>query len=407
MRTEYEDETRSKEDRLLPTEHIWCVVPVFNNNSTVREVAMECRSRLQNVVVVDDGSTDADVAAMFAGTDIMTMRHEENRGKGQAILTALRHAASKGGRFIVTIDADGQHFPADLEKFIPLLQEDETSIVIGVRKFRGEHVPGKSRFGRKVANFWLSVETGVSIADAQSGFRAYPVRHLSNIETSGSRYEFETEILAKAVWAGLHLRCVEIDVDYPHPELRNSSFRPLWDNLRISGMHARLVARRLLPYPQRRLLPREKKLTDPKLILRPAKLISALLKENASPPGLAASAAVGMFLAVLPLISLHTVVILYVATRLHLNKVMALNIQHLAMPPFIPAVCILLGYYIRHGHWLTDVSFEVVFGQLSQRLLEWLIGSIIVAPVAAALVGFCVYCVAKVLQERIACRAET
>ncbi|MDM8523669.1 glycosyltransferase family 2 protein [Desulfococcaceae bacterium HSG8] len=235
------------------TDHIWCVIPVYNNKETVKDVVMECRQHLQHVAVVDDGSTDTDIPMLFKGTDIKVLRHEKNRGKGQAIFTGLRFVQNRGGRFMITIDADGQHYPRDIKKFIPLLQEDETTIVIGCRDFNGQNIPGSSKFGRKFANFWLYVETGAFIDDCQSGFRAYPVRYLSEMKLDGSYYDFEAEVLAKAVWAGLGLKTVEIDVWYPEPEQRVSSFKPFLDNFRISCMHTRLVGRRLLPIPHRKL----------------------------------------------------------------------------------------------------------------------------------------------------------
>ena len=362
---------------------------------------MACRSRLPQVIVVDDGSTDTNVAALFSGSDIVVLRHEKNRGKGQAILTALRYIENRGGRFMITIDADGQHYPRDLEKFIPLLQDDEAIIVVGCRKFQGDHIPRRSQFGRKVANFWLRVETGTSIDDCQSGFRAYPVRYLSRMRLSGSHYDFETEVLAKAVWAGLRLKTVAVDVWYPALQPRVSSFRPLVDNIRISCMHTRLVGRRLLPFPHRKLVPATKKHTVSSVVRHPVWFLKTLLKENATPGGLAMSAAVGIFLAVMPLVFIHTLVIVYVTTRLHLNKVMAVNIQHLCMPPFVPVACIELGYYIRYGHWLTDVSPEVIFSQLTDRLWEWLIGAIIVAPVAASVIGISVFFAARALQKKV------
>ena len=135
----------------------------------------ECRSILQNVVVVDDGSTDADVAALLSGLDVVVLKHEKNLGKGQAILTASRYVEEQGGVYMITIDADGQHAPQDIEKFIPLMREDEPAIIIGCRDFNTENVPASSRFGRSFANFWLKVETGRTVDDCQSGFRAYPV----------------------------------------------------------------------------------------------------------------------------------------------------------------------------------------------------------------------------------------
>lgn len=243
-----------EQDSSLLPDDIWCVIPVHNNKDSVMNVALGCRSRIPRVLVVDDGSTDADVSALFAGSDIKVLRHPVNLGKGQAIHTALQFIGNCGGRFMITIDADGQHYPRDIERFIPLLQEDEAAVVIGYRMFHKGNVPWKSRFGRKLANFWLWVETGVRIDDCQSGFRAYPVQYLVQMKLTGSHYDFETEVLARAVWAGLRLKTVDIDVWYPEPQFRNSSFRPFMDNLRISCMHARLVGRRLLPFPHRRLV---------------------------------------------------------------------------------------------------------------------------------------------------------
>jgi len=229
-----------------PADFIWCTVPVFNNGATVKGIASECRLYLNNVLVVDDGSTDADISGMFAGTDISVIRHEKNRGKGEAIMTAAKYIAEKGGLFMITIDADGQHYPKDLDKFIPLLSDDDSYIVIGCRNFNAENIPESSRFGRKFANFWLRVETGVSIGDCQSGFRAYPVKHLLKLKLHGSHYDLESEVLARAVWAGLELKTVEVDVWYPEPLKRISAFRPVIDNIRISLMHARLVGKRAL-----------------------------------------------------------------------------------------------------------------------------------------------------------------
>lgn len=390
-----------KQNSLFSTEHIWCVIPVFNNKDTVKAVVLGCRSYLQKVVVVDDGSTDTDVSELFSDSDIEVLKHNHNKGKGRAILTALRHIEARGGRFMITIDADGQHYPQDLKKFIPLLQDDETSIIIGNRKFNEKNIPNSSRFGRKLSNFWLRVETGVSIYDSQSGFRAYPVKNLSRLNLKGSHYDFEAEVLARAVWAGLYLKTVEIDVWYPEPHTRVSSFKPFLDNFRISCMHARLVGRRLLPFPHQKVVVTLKKQVDFSLMLHPVKLLKKLLKENASPAGLSLSAAVGTFFAVLPLISMHTLVIAYVATRLHLNKIMALNIQHLCMPPFVPLICIELGYYMRNGRWLTDVNLNTVFGQLPARLIEWLLGSLIVAPIAAFLIGIIVFSAAQIFRKKI------
>jgi glycosyltransferase involved in cell wall biosynthesis len=385
----------------IPRDRVWCAVPVYNNRKTVRDVVAGCCSVLRNIVVVDDGSTDVDVAGLLAGLDVVVLKHGKNLGKGQAILTASRYVEDHGGLYLVTIDADGQHVPRDIEKIIPLIKEDEPGLIIGCRDFNTENVPASSRFGRSFANFWLKVETGQTMDDCQSGFRAYPVHYLNQMRFKGRRYDFEAEVLARSAWAGLKLITVPINVIYPKPEERVSSFKPFLDNLRLTGIHSMLVGRRLLPLPHKKLV-RDLNAFDLSLLRHPGRVLKMLLFENATPEGLALSAAIGIFLAVLPLLFAHTLVILYVSLRLNLNKVVSLNIQHLAMPPFIPALCIETGYYLRHGQWLTELSFKTVFEQFSSRFYEWFLGSLIIAPLAAVITGGIIYVAATVI-KRVRC----
>ena len=235
---------------------VWCAVPVFNNGETVRKVVSECRAILPRVLVVDDGSTDADLRSLLSDLDVVVLKHDRNLGKGQAILTASRYVEEQGGEYMITIDADGQHLPVDINKFLPLLQDEKPGIIIGCRDFNTDNVPASSRFGRSFANFWLRVETGVVVGDCQSGFRAYPVQYINRLGFKGAHYDFEAEVLAKAAWAGLELKTVDIGVIYPKPEERVSSFRPFLDNLRLTGIHSMLVGRRMLPIPHKKLVKR-------------------------------------------------------------------------------------------------------------------------------------------------------
>ena len=136
------------------------------------------------------------------------------------------------------------------------------------------------------------------------------------------------------------------------------------------------------------------------MLRHPLRFLRELLEENATPGLLGMSAAVGVFLATLPLIFVHTVAIIYVATRLRLNRVMAVAVQNLCMPPFVPMLCIELGYRMRYGHWLTEFSRKTLVGELHHRLFEWLLGSLLVAPVAAVLVGGTVFLAARAIQGR-------
>jgi uncharacterized protein (DUF2062 family) len=236
------------------------------------------------------------------------------------------------------------------------------------------------------------------IRDCQSGFRAYPVRHLNRLRFKGAHYDFEAEVLARGAWGGLTLKMVDVDVIYPKPEERVSSFKPFLDNLRLTGIHSMLVGRRMVPLRHEQLVKRKRE-PELSLVRHPGKVLRKLLMESATPEGLALSAAVGLFIAVLPIPFLHSVIILFFAMRLNLNKIVALNIQHLATPPVMPALCIELGYYFRHGRWLTDLSFETVFRQFSSRFFEWFLGSLFIAPLAALFIGAAVYLSAATIRK--------
>lgn len=376
---------------------IWCVIPVYNNGETLNKIVDGCRSYLNNILVVDDGSTDIDVKRNMAGKGVEVIRHSKNLGKGRALKTAIEYLSSKKAVYMITVDADGQHYPEDLPQILSAIKSDDCTLAIGYRNFETENIPNKSRFGRKFSNLWVRLETGINLKDTQSGYRAYPVKYISKLSFLSNSYNFEIEVLVRAVWAGLKIKEVPVKVFYPHSTERVSHFKPFLDNLRISLIHTHLVALRLLPLPPKKLVKKSGAEIDCKILLHPIRLFKKLLVEHSGPGELAVSAAVGTLLAVLPLIGLHSAAILYAAVRFRLNKVMALNIQHFFMPPFVPLICIEFGHLILHGRWLTDISFKTVCVQLPERILEWLVGSLVLAPAFAVLTGFIIYIICKII----------
>ncbi len=381
----------------LSCQCIWCAVPVYNNPDTVADVVRRCCEQVPHVVVVDDGS-DRPVQDLLDDLPVTVLRHETNRGKGAALLTALRYIHVHDGDWMISLDADGQHNPEDIQTFLPHLQADPAAIYIGARDFNTPNVPGSSRFGRSFSNFWVQLETGKSLPDTQSGFRAYPVDLVSRLPLHGDHYDFEIEVLVRAAWAGLALRSVAVSVRYPPENERVSSFDKRKDNLRLSRMHARLVGRRLVPWPAKRLVKRDL-FTWWDLLKNPRRCIRMLLHENATPPGLAVAAGVGILLGTLPLIALHSVAILYVTARLNLNKVMALSIQNLCAPPFVPILCIEVGHLICRGSFFIPNDPKSVFADLHEHLFHWLVGSLVMAPLLALLAAWAVYRIAARVQK--------
>lgn len=142
-------------------------------------------------------------------------------------------------------------------------------------------------------------------------------------------------------------------------------------------------------------------------MLRPLRSLKMLLAENSSPGQLAAAGGLGIFLGALPLIACHTIAILLAAGFFRLNKIAALSTSQLCMPPLVPALCIEAGYFMRHGRFLTEISMDTLGYQGLERIYEWLLGSLLLGPILAALTAAVIYLMALgVTRERRGAKAE-
>ena len=104
------------------TQSVWCVVPVYNNPETVVDVVRRCCGQISNVLVIDDGSTQP-IEELLGDTPATVLRHEQNRGKGEALRTALRYVKEQGGEWMIALD-DGDSFgPANIFSLPYLIQD--------------------------------------------------------------------------------------------------------------------------------------------------------------------------------------------------------------------------------------------------------------------------------------------
>ncbi|WP_163335668.1 DUF2062 domain-containing protein [Desulfopila sp. IMCC35008] len=376
------------------------VIPLYNHGATVVEVVDRSLATGLDVLVVDDGSSDRGLDRL-AGYQISRIQFRENKGKGTAILAAFTFAADNGYDAVLTIDADGQHNPLEA----PLLVDEAEAgcwpaIIIGSRRMVQETVPGSSRFGRNFSNFWVRLECGRDLSDTQSGMRLYPVKQMCGLKLTRSRYDFEIEVLVKAVWGGVDVRSVDVSVHYPPAAERVSHFHKFIDNVRLSLLHTGLISRRLLPLPHHKVVdgpPREERVF---VQGNPLKTLKNLCLESSSPFWLAVAVWFGIFLGALPLIACHTVVIIYVTYRFRLNKVAAVAASQFCMPPVVPALCIEAGYFILHGSFLLDLSWDRWVLEIHYRLWEWFVGSLLVGPVLGLLGALPVYWFARNMRTR-------
>lgn len=221
------------------------VIPVYNHGRTLTAVAGAALKLGWPVFVVDDGSTDGG-GGLEAMPGIHLVRHPVNRGKGAALMTGFR-AAARVADWAITLDADGQHHPAEARRLIDAIAQGRRPIVIGRRRrMAAEGAPWTSRFGRGFSNFWIRMAGGPRVTDSQSGFRIYPLPEALRLGVRARKYQFEIEVLVKAAWAGLPVVETPIGVHYDPRGERISHFRPFVDFCRNTGTFARLITRRVL-----------------------------------------------------------------------------------------------------------------------------------------------------------------
>lgn len=221
------------------------VIPVYNHGQRIAAVVQEARELELPIFVVDDGSTD-DTAAQLANlSGITVLGHEVNQGKGAALLTGFTAAAATCD-YALTIDADGQHRPADGRALLTLAGQGGRPLLVGNRQgMEQEHVPWTSRFGREFSNFWVWVAGGPRVMDSQSGFRLYPLPEVLDLQVQARRYQFEVEVLVRAHRQGIETLEVPIRVVYQPRGKRISHFRPWRDFMRNAHTFARLICARL------------------------------------------------------------------------------------------------------------------------------------------------------------------
>lgn len=375
------------------------VIPVYNHAETLRGVVEKSLAEGFAVLVVDDGSTDGAHAAI-AGLPVECHRLPVNRGKGAAILAGAALAKERGYDAILTIDADGQHDPADGRLLMEAAAPCWPAIVIGARRMDTANVPRSSLFGRDFSNFWVRLESGRTLADTQSGYRLYPVDFLCSGRFAARRYGFEVEVLVRGAWAGLPLLSTEVSVYYPPGDQRVSHFHKLKDNLRLSCLHARLVLRSLAPWPHRRLAGATAGENPLPSLLQPLRFFRQLSREHSSAAELGAAVWVGIFIGALPIIPFGIATIIYVNHRLHLNKLAGVGASNLCCAPFVPFLCIEAGHFLLHGRFWTAFNRQTLLHEIHLRLWEWLLGALLVGPLLGLAGGGLAWFLVRSLRQR-------
>ena len=210
------------------------VIPAYNAASHLAGV-IEATALVvpkEQIIVVDDGSSDntRDIATR-AG--VVVVAHDGNQGKGVALSTGIRKATELGKEFAITLDADAQHNPSEIPKFLECQRRTDADIIVGDRMSDTKNMPFMRVLANKVTSAVVSHKAGARIPDSQNGYRMIRTATFAKVTLETRRYDTESEILIKAGRIGAKIESVPVETIYGEEQ---SSVNALVDTYRFFRM---------------------------------------------------------------------------------------------------------------------------------------------------------------------------
>ena len=217
---------------------VLAVIPAYEEGPRIAAVVTGA-SRHLPVLVVDDGSYD-DTAARAEAAGATVERQVPNAGKGAALRRGFTRALEAGCEAVITFDADGQHDPDEIPRFLEAFAGARPELVIGRRDFNA--MPAVRRWSNTLGGLALSAAVGRSVPDNQSGYRLIGgtlMRELLDSEESG--FEFEVEMIARCIALGLPLAWVPIRTIYAGEPSHIRPWRHFTEFVRVTRRARRIV----------------------------------------------------------------------------------------------------------------------------------------------------------------------
>jgi glycosyltransferase involved in cell wall biosynthesis len=209
---------------------IGAVIPAYNEEKHIGDVVRRTREKLNDVLVVDDGSADKTAdRAREAGAQVIV--HAINRGKGETIKTGLRHWLERQFDWVIILDADGQHRPEELDRFVTAANSaDAPKMVLGNRMNDVSSMPLIRRFVNRWMSRQISAACGQEIPDTQCGYRLLHRELIPDLLGGAARFDYETEMLIVASRKGFRIASVPVSTVYSDEV---SSIHPVRDTIRF------------------------------------------------------------------------------------------------------------------------------------------------------------------------------
>ena len=195
-----------------PKPKIIVAMPAYNEERYIGSVILKARQYADEVIVVDDGSSDDTVkVARLAGATVV--QHKENQGYGAAIQSILAQARARNPDILVLLDADSQHDPAEISALAKAIS-DGYDLAIGSRKLRRDDIPAYRQAGQKVISYFTRILSGSKLADTESGFRAFSRKAIAVLEPREKGMAVSAETVSLATAKGLKIAEVPISAIY-------------------------------------------------------------------------------------------------------------------------------------------------------------------------------------------------
>ena len=207
------------------------LIPAFNEAPYIANVVKGTQPHVEQVVVIDDGSSD-ETAQVARAAGATCLRSETNCGKASALRTGIAFARAQNFTYVITLDGDGQHLPDDIPIMLRVAEQTGADLVIGARPFDRARMPRARYYSNTIGSRLASALVGCEIRDSQSGFRLFRLDKLRETKLRSRSYELEMEILIKMARSGCTIAHAPVHMVYDHGQAR-SKMKPVRDTISI------------------------------------------------------------------------------------------------------------------------------------------------------------------------------